>query len=153
MSSAQDKIRSVAERIASRLSQDAAGRQSQSRDDADDVRSELAALRAELTEIQQRLTHIESHVTHEMTRAVPRDHAEVDNAMRRPDRAASSMTITQLPVLSGTYVPAAHPSEERFDVSEAVAELVDYFEREKICTIEPGGKPCDQCGMCSSRGF
>jgi hypothetical protein len=57
------------------------------------------------------------------------------------------------------YVPAtnaaaAHPSQERFGVEEAaVSELVDYFEREKTCNLEPGGKPCDHCAMCSSRGF
>jgi hypothetical protein len=56
--------------------------------------------------------------------------------------------------LSGTYVPAtAHPSDERFGIGEAVSEIVDYFEREKTCNMEPGGKPCDHCGMCSSRGF
>ncbi len=47
-----------------------------------------------------------------------------------------------------------HPSLERFGVEEAtVSELVDYFQSEKACSIEPGGKPCDHCAMCSSRGF
>ena len=47
-----------------------------------------------------------------------------------------------------------HPSLERFGVEEAtVSELVDYFQGEKQCTMEPGGKPCDHCAMCSSRGF
>ena len=57
--------------------------------------------------------------------------------------------------LSGTYVPAtAHPSQEQFTgIGEAVSELVEFFEREKTCNVEPGGKPCDHCGMCSSRGF
>ncbi|HEY9285232.1 MAG TPA: hypothetical protein VIP46_17390, partial [Pyrinomonadaceae bacterium] len=55
--------------------------------------------------------------------------------------------------LSSTYVPAVHPSQERFGIDEAVSELVDFFEREKVCSVEPGGKPCDQCGMCSARGF
>ena len=58
-----------------------------------------------------------------------------------------------MPRLSGTYVPAAHPSQERFGIDDAVSELVDFFEREKLCSVEPGEKPCDQCGMCSSRGF
>lgn len=48
----------------------------------------------------------------------------------------------------------AHPSQERFGVEEAtVAELVEFFESEKKCSVEPGGKPCDHCSMCSSRGF
>ncbi|HKR12981.1 MAG TPA: hypothetical protein VJT15_13060 [Pyrinomonadaceae bacterium] len=56
------------------------------------------------------------------------------------------------PWLAG--VNASHPSQERFGVEEAtVAELVDFFQNEKTCTLEPGGKPCDHCAMCSSRGF
>ena len=47
-----------------------------------------------------------------------------------------------------------HPSLERFGVEEAtVSQLVDYFQTEKECRMEPGGKPCDHCAMCSSRGF
>ena len=47
-----------------------------------------------------------------------------------------------------------HPSLERFAVEEAtVSELVDFFQNEKQCSMEPGGKPCDHCAMCSSRGF
>lgn len=47
-----------------------------------------------------------------------------------------------------------HPSLERFGVEEAtVSELVDFFQSEKACSMEPGGKPCDHCAMCSSRGF
>jgi hypothetical protein len=47
-----------------------------------------------------------------------------------------------------------HPSQQRFGVEEAtVAELVEFFESEKKCAMDPGGKPCDHCAMCSSRGF
>ena len=47
-----------------------------------------------------------------------------------------------------------HPSLDRFGVEEAtVSELVDFFQNEKQCGMEPGGKPCDHCAMCSSRGF
>ena len=47
-----------------------------------------------------------------------------------------------------------HPSLDRFGVEEAtVSELVDFFQGEKQCSMEPGGKPCDHCAMCSSRGF
>jgi len=47
-----------------------------------------------------------------------------------------------------------HPSLDRFGVEEAtVSELVDFFQTEKQCSVEPGGKPCDHCAMCSSRGF
>ena len=47
-----------------------------------------------------------------------------------------------------------HPSQERFGVDEAaVSELVEFFEAEKQCSVDPSGKPCDHCAMCSSRGF
>jgi hypothetical protein len=48
----------------------------------------------------------------------------------------------------------SHSSQERFGIEEAtVTELVEFFENEKKCSVEPGGKPCDHCAMCSSRGF
>lgn len=90
-----------------------------------DIGSELAAMRATLNELQNRLIQIESKV------AAPR---------------------VQSPWLAG--VNASHPSQERFGVEEAtVSELVDFFQSEKNCSLEPGGKPCDHCAMCSSRGF
>jgi hypothetical protein len=52
------------------------------------------------------------------------------------------------------HSPWSHPSLDRFGVEEAtVSELVDYFQNEKTCSMEPGGRPCDHCAMCSSRGF
>jgi hypothetical protein len=48
----------------------------------------------------------------------------------------------------------SHASQERFGVEEAtVKELVEFFESEKKCSVEPGGKPCDHCAMCNTRGF
>ena len=89
--------------------------------------TELAAIRGTLNDIQNRLTQIESRVSSEG----PRVHS---------------------PWLAG--VNASHPSQERFGVEEAtVSELVDFFQNEKNCSLEPDGKPCDHCAMCSSRGF
>ena len=48
----------------------------------------------------------------------------------------------------------AHPSQEKFDVIEAVAEqIIEHYQNEKACTFEPNGKPLDHCLLCSSRGF
>ena len=53
--------------------------------------------------------------------------------------------------------PAAHPSQEQFNVTEAaeiksaVNELVEFFESQR-CTLEQG-KGCDHCGACRSLGF
>ncbi|HEX9959648.1 MAG TPA: hypothetical protein VGB00_01785, partial [Pyrinomonadaceae bacterium] len=47
-----------------------------------------------------------------------------------------------------------HPSQEKFAIDEAIIpEILEHFEKEKACTFEPNGKPCDHCSMCSSRGF
>src|SRR5688572_6434631 len=47
-----------------------------------------------------------------------------------------------------------HPSLEKFAVAEAIAdEIFAGFHKEKACTFEPNGKPCDHCSMCNSRGF
>ena len=47
-----------------------------------------------------------------------------------------------------------HPSQERFEIAEAIADAIfDGVHKEKACTFEPNGKPCDHCSMCSSRGF
>jgi hypothetical protein len=47
-----------------------------------------------------------------------------------------------------------HPSQERFPIAEAIADdIFTGIQKEKACTFEPNGKPCDHCSMCSSRGF
>jgi hypothetical protein len=156
MSSEQDQVRSLAERIARRLSDGASEGRSSERSTPHGAAGgggDLSALRAGLDEIQQRLTHIESHINHDESCA---NLAGETQRRTPPERSAAqgSATPTRSPWLSGTYVPAtSHPSEERFGIGEAVSELVDYFESEKACNMEPGGKPCDHCGMCSSRGF
>ncbi len=160
----QDPVRSLAERIANRLAKGDAPENSAShtrRDSDANVGNELAALRASVSEIGQRLTQIESHVT---GKDAPRT-SSTRPGDARPQQQSSQIRPTQhahtssqpdgnpAHWLSGTYVPAVHPSEERFGIDEAVSELVEFFEREKTCNVEPGGKPCDHCGMCSSRGF
>jgi hypothetical protein len=53
----------------------------------------------------------------------------------------------------GTQNFAYNPSQEKFNIAEAVVEeLVEFFEQEKACMFEPN-KSCDKCSMCSSRGF
>ena len=153
-SSEQDRVRELAERVARRLGEapgGAAGGEGLPGGD-------LAAVRASLAEIQRRLTHIESHIEHG---------EDCEHGARRPNDVRSPSTSSTTPStqgaapqarstwLSGTYVPAtSHPSQEQFEgLGEAVSELVEFFEREKSCTLEPGGKPCDHCGQCSARGF
>jgi hypothetical protein len=119
-----DHAREMAERIARRVGAAPAPPAKPT-----DIGSELASMRAMLNEVQNRLVQIESKMS--SSAPAPRMHS---------------------PWLSG--VNASHPSVERFGVEEAtVSELVDFFQNEKACSLEPGGKPCDHCAMCSSRGF
>ena len=153
-SSEQDRVRELAERVARRL-------EGGSREPGEGSAGagELASLRASLAEIQRRLTHLESHITHgEECGPDARPSNDVRSTATSSSTSSAVSTATQphSTWLSGTYVPAAtaHPSQEQFEgLGEAVSELVEFFEREKTCTLEPGDKPCDHCGQCSARGF
>ena len=73
---------------------------------------------------------------------------ELQNRLIQIESKVVSVPRVQSPWL------ASHPSMEQFGVEEAtVSQLVDFFQNEKACSLEPGGKPCDHCAMCSSRGF
>ena len=154
MSAEQDKIRTLAERIASRLAGDAGARAG---DDAATAGAgdEVAQLRASLREMQRRLAHVESHVGHgdDCGPQGGQSGASGGHDSARQQSVAREAATAPHQFLSSTYVSAAHPSQERFQIDEAVSELVDFFEREKVCSVEPGEKPCDHCSMCSSRGF
>jgi hypothetical protein len=160
MSSEQDQARLLAERIARRVSQSNGETARPPRvESRTDVGEELSVMRASLEELQKRLARIESHVTHKHEDDTFRaerstESSEQGNAWRQPGGAFATTTASRSPWLSGIYVPATHPSQEKFGVEEAaVSELVDFFEGEKKCELEPGGKPCDHCAMCNTRGF
>jgi len=127
-----DQARLIADRISKRVSSPGTSPQV----GGGDLGNELAALRSTLNDLQNRLVQIESRV-------------RSGNAGYTANVAAPQM---HSPWLAG--VNASHASQERFGVEEAtVSELVDYFQGEKTCSMEPGAKPCDHCAMCSSRGF
>lgn len=142
MTSEQDQARLIAERIARRVDKSPAPPANRPASNSGNLGSELAAVRSGLDELRQRLFQIESRLSS----------GNVAGAQESSRRYTSTRPQT---FTSSTYVPVnAHPSLERFGVEEAtVSELVDYFEGEKKCELEPGGKPCDHCDMCSSRGF
>ena len=151
MGAEQEKVRSIAERVASRIGgrearPEASPRGGEGGHAGDD---EVAQLRASLREMQQRLARIESRAAG----GDPRPSVEGASVSREGVGEGERVASPPRPLLSSTYVPATHPSQERFGIDDAVAELVDFFESEKTCTVEPGGKPCDHCGMCSARGF
>lgn len=143
MTSEFDQARSIAERIARRVSLASPSAPNQSSSSIN-LTSELAAMRASLGELEHRLTQIESKV---------RSETGIESTSREMQQPPIRLR-THSPWLSGVNAGVIHPSQEKFGVEEAtVSELVDFFQNEKRCTLEPGGKPCDHCAMCSSRGF
>lgn len=152
MSTEPEQARLIAERIARRVS-GASGSQpfaSGSLNSPSDLSAELAAMRAGLSELQKRLAQIESKVRSNSSNTGT---SEIGFTSSSP-RTERPIPLTHSPWLAGVNASIAHPSQERFGVEEAtVSELVDFFEKEKTCSLEPGGKPCDHCATCSSRGF
>lgn len=163
MSTEQDRARELAERIARRLANAREERgEPQGGARPTNAGGDHGALSATLSEIQRRLAHIEAHISHDgscghdlRSEEYSARSSSDDSTARRPSHQATNEAGARPTSLSGTYVSAvSHPSQERFsDIGEAVSELVEMFEREKTCNVEPGGKPCDHCGMCSARGF
>jgi hypothetical protein len=142
MGTETDQARLIAERIARRVSPDALGSSGESAAGSE-LSSELAAMRASLGELQRRLGQIEMRVRSGDASGPVRSTIEPSLTPR-----------THSPWLAGVNYSVGHPSEEKFGIEEAtVSELVDFFQNEKQCSVEPGGKPCDHCSMCSSRGF
>ncbi|MGI9067726.1 MAG: hypothetical protein ACR2HX_15175 [Pyrinomonadaceae bacterium] len=149
MSRELDQAREIAERIARRVSGDSHSKPSLAHANPE-VGEEIAAVRAGISELQRKLTQLEAKVSSDSTEHPRRTNAAAADS-RMPQKP---VLITHSPWLAGINASYSHPSQEKFGVEEAtVTELVDFFEKEKICNVEPGGKPCDHCAMCSSRGF
>ena len=154
MSTELDQAREIAERVARRVSS-IAGSTPKTSVRKPEVTAELAAVRDSLSELQRKLAQLEEKMSSGSVQQLtsyqpgtPSQQAFDSHAQPKP------VLITHSPWLAGVNAPYSHPSQEKFGVEEAtVAELVDFFEKEKTCSVEPGGKPCDHCAMCSSRGF
>src|SRR4030095_2325629 len=145
MSSEADQARLIAERIAQKISHEQPSSVRPIQTGIPDVGAERAARRASLRQLQDRLIQIEARV---------RASSNQTNYSPFVASVQSRAPLTHSPWLAGVNATPIHPSQERFGVEEAtLSELVDYFQNEKTCSIEPGGKPCDHCAMCSSRGF
>lgn len=153
MSTEPEQARLIAERIARRVSGRSLTQSNKSATPgvASDLTAELAAVRAGLSELQRRLVQIESKVRSDARATPTSDMGLMPSNVVKSERPVPA---THSPWLAGVNASVAHPSQEKFGVEEAtVSELVDFFEKEKTCSVEPGGKPCDHCAMCSSRGF
>lgn len=154
MNTELDQAREIAERVARRVSS-IAGSTPKTSSRKPEVSAELAAVRDGLSELQRKLAQLEEKINSGPVQqranyqpSTPSQQAFDSHAQPKP------VLLTHSPWLAGINAPYSHPSQEKFGVEEAtVAELVDFFEKEKTCSVEPGGKPCDHCAMCSSRGF
>jgi hypothetical protein len=61
--------------------------------------------------------------------------------------------LEQGPTIFSAATPS-HPSLDKFVIAEAIVDsLFAQDAKEKACSLEPSGKPCDHCSMCNSRGF
>ena len=92
-------------------------------DGRDGTQKALANILTRLDEMSDRLVTIEKEL-----------HERQDISL-----AAKSPTLT-------------HPSLQKFEVPEVVEQFLPGTTI-KACTFEPNGKPCDDCAMCSARGF
>jgi hypothetical protein len=116
-------------------------------------------VRAGLSELQRKIAQLEAKMTSEsmespIDSSLPNASRMVTNIAQAKSSTVRSVPLTHSPWLAGVNASISHPSQEKFGVEEAVvSELVDYFEKEKTCSVEPGGKPSDHCAMSSSRGF
>ncbi len=147
MSTELDQARSIAERIARKVA--AGGSAIGHSHPNPQLTDEIAAVRSSIGELQRKLVQLESRAC-EVEPAASVQSANLDPTYSR----STFVPPTHSPWLAGVNAVASHPTEERFGVEEAtINELVDYFQSEKACSIDPSGKPCDHCAMCSSRGF
>lgn len=72
---------------------------------------------------------------------------------RRLD-ALEGKGANQTPPAAIAVPQAAHPSAQRFTSLGEIADVIlERMNSQKECPYEPAGKPCDNCSMCSSRGF
>ena len=154
MSTELDQAREIAERVARRVSS-IAGSTPNTSSRKPEVTAELAAVRDGLSELQRKLSLLEEKISSGSVQQ-PANYQTRPASQQAFDSHAQPKSVlrTHSPWLAGVNAPYSHPSQEKFGVEEAtVSELVDFFEKEKACSVEPGEKPCDHCAMCSSRGF
>ena len=77
--------------------------------------------------------------------------ASLDAINTRLDKLESA-TPTAQPAFHSTR--SEHPSLDKLSIAEAIADQIFAGAgKEKACSFEPNGKPCDHCSMCNSRGF
>jgi hypothetical protein len=88
------------------------------------------------------------------TEAQPNEMAALFASIEKINHRLDKLEHSSIPRSTIRDSRSIHPSVEKFAVAEAVAdEIFAGIQKEKACTFEPNGKPCDHCAMCNSRGF
>jgi len=155
VSSNQDQVRLIAERVARRLAGEATARE-RTEPTSGNGSERSAGPRARV------INFISASPPPPTRPSISPQKQPQTQSSNRPttfvSQAAQSPWLAPFARANEDFVPdpqiASHPSQERFGVEEAtVSELVEFFENEKQCSVDPSGKPCDHCAMCSSRGF
>ncbi len=82
-----------------------------------------------------------------------RSSSSIDKLQISVDEILSRLETIESTIPKMKETVQAHPSQDRFQIDDAGIEVVNGNADEKACPFEPGGKPCDHCSMCSSRGF
>ncbi len=93
-------------------------------------------LRSTLDSISRRLDALESK-SHDPKSQIPNPQSQIPNPQSQIPNPTSN-----------------HPSLQRFTSLGEIADVIlERINNQKECPYEPAGKPCDNCSMCSSRGF
>jgi hypothetical protein len=161
MATDQDQARLIAERVARRLAGDAPARQPEAeRAPSNGVESAPDRPRARMIDFISSGPPLRSAPSITQHSSVVEASEPISSEARAEFfqfvPATQSPWLGRLPAMLANENPHSvdHPSQQRFGVEEAtVAELVEFFENEKKCSMDPSGKPCDHCAMCNSRGF
>ena len=83
----------------------------------------------------------------------PNDLASLFAAVEKINHRLDKLEDSSIPYSAPRAPQPKHPSLEKFNVAEAIADSIfSHYKKEKACQFEPG-KPCDHCSMCNSRGF
>jgi hypothetical protein len=80
--------------------------------------------------------------------------SELSDSIKKINERLAKIEASLNPLSQIPNPKSVHPSQDKFAVAEAIAdEIFAGIKKDKACTFEPNGKPCDHCSMCSSRGF
>lgn len=166
MSTEDDRVRLIAERVARRVASSDAGSAKQNQQQNGSFGPETGRSDSPQPSRARVIDFISSGPPVRSKSSVVAPSTSVERPPQNSSKSASeyfqfvpvaqSPWLGRLPSMLANQNPHSvdHPSQQRFGVEEAtVAELVEFFENEKKCSMDPSGKPCDHCAMCSSRGF